>query len=101
MLAAMRLRRLPALATGISTLLAVAWSIGAGGGCGHDYPETNYPCSVPTPGEIGKDGGPDPCHCQLNAVNPVNCPCDDQDFQVCMQIVASARDGGSDTDGDP
>jgi hypothetical protein len=100
MLAAMKLRRLPVVAIGISTLLAVAWSIGAGG-CGHDIPIMDYVCAVPNVGEIGKDGGPDPCHCQINSPDPQNCPCDDQDLQICMQLLASARDGGGDAEGGP
>ncbi len=60
-------------------------------------------CNVPTLGETGVDGGPDPCHCDpLPSLNITGCGClsnpGDQgsidDFNACMALVRVETDAG-------
>jgi hypothetical protein len=98
----MKIHRLPAVALAVSSLLAMAWALGAGA-C--SAPQAVIPnCFVPNLTELGADGRPDPCHC--NIAPPYadsSCPCTGnqlfaegltgvQVYQVCMSMVPDAGD---------
>jgi hypothetical protein len=63
-----------------------------------------YICSIPTPGEVGADGGSDPCHC--NVPDGTSCACTTPGngqlfYQQCMTTLTSELDAGSDAEGGP
>ena len=89
--------RLSGAALVVTVLLAAAAALGS---ChGVDI----YTCNVPTPGEVGADGGPDPCHC--NVVDGVSCHCTEPGdgnlfYMQCMTTLAGLADAG-DAEGGP
>jgi hypothetical protein len=96
MLAAMNALRLSAAVTAVAVILAVAGGLGA---CGPG--ELISICTIPTQGEVGADGGPDPCHCDPPAsLNITNCGCltgtqQDLDvFNACMATLREEQDAG-------
>lgn len=59
-----------------------------------------YSCSIPAIGELGADGGPDPCHCNVGD-DGTSCNCTSPGdgmlfFQQCIYTLSmyDAGDGG-------
>jgi hypothetical protein len=89
--------RLSGAAMVVTVLLAAAAAIAS---C---QPTDAYICSIPTPGEVAADGGPDPCHC--NVPDGISCLCTTPGngalfFQQCMTTLAGLADAG-DAEGGP
>src|SRR5271169_4006703 len=98
MLPPMNALRLSAAATvGIALLVAGA-ALGLDA-CGQ--PADAYLCNVATPGEVGADGGPDPCHC--NVVDGTSCECTTPGNGVLFyqQCLGTLDAGASDAEGGP
>jgi hypothetical protein len=90
--------RLSGAAMVVTVLFAAAAGI-ASCGPGSDV----YTCSIPTPGEVGADGGPDPCHC--NIPDGISCQCTTPGdgaflYNQCLTSLAALGDAG-DAEGGP
>jgi hypothetical protein len=78
------------LASAAALAAAVAFAA-----CGNSAPD--YDCTIPIPGELGADGGPDPCHC--NIPDTLSCHCTlpgvgVAQFQQCAAALAASEDAG-------
>jgi hypothetical protein len=85
-----------------ATFTAGALLLAAAIGCSN-APFNFSACNVPTLGEKGVDGGPDPCHCDpLPSLNISGCLClsdpTDQgaidDFRACVALFGIETDAG-------
>jgi hypothetical protein len=92
MLTPMSALRLSCAVVAVVAVLAAAVALDA---CGQ--PTEVYQCNFPTLGELGADGGADPCHCNIPG-DSISCPCKtpsgQADFQECMSLLADAGEGG-------
>ncbi len=94
--------RLSAVVAALTAIFSAAAALGA---CSNGPSITFSVCDVPLVGEVGADGGPDPCHCDPPPeLNMTTCPClsgnatDKSLYEACMltyqQEIADAGDAG-------
>jgi hypothetical protein len=91
--------RLPVAAAALTALYAAAVALGA---CSNGPSITFSVCNTPIVGELGADGGPDPCHCDPPPeLNMTTCGCLDGNatdvslYQACMALYGEeTKDAG-------
>jgi hypothetical protein len=95
MLAAVNALRFAAAA--VTAVLAATAALGS---CGDNQEFSD--CTTPTLGEMGADGGPDPCHCDPPAsLNITNCLCLTgtqqwvDAYNACMFVYRGEMDAGA------